>query len=175
MQTEYYQHPQRFPRNVAGPFYTTGGQFNTTNDPGSPLIWCADCLSCEAPEYEAPDLLAPLNDQNYDTFFVRQPESSEEIERACQALTVCCNAALRYGGKNISIIQRLGNNPELCDYIIDHGGNLLLVIDTAGDLLPFAKEIVSLIRQERERQWQLAKPRKWWQFWCRKHKQSIDN
>lgn len=73
--------PRRFERNVPGPFYTTG-----------------DCLACAAPEYEAPDLLAPLEGGNHDTYFVRQPETPEEVEKACRALEVCCVAALRYEG-----------------------------------------------------------------------------
>lgn len=61
--------PIRFEKNVAGDFYTTG-----------------DCMACDAPEAEARDLLAPLENDNWDTYFVRQPETAEEIERACRAL-----------------------------------------------------------------------------------------
>ena len=93
--------PIRFEKNVPGDFYTTG-----------------DCMACEAPESEAPDMLAPLNALNGDTYFVKQPETPEEIERACCALEVCCVAALRYGGKNPAIIRRLGNNPEYCDHLL---------------------------------------------------------
>lgn len=93
--------PPRFEKNVPGDFYTTG-----------------DCLACDAPESEARDLLAPLEKENYDTYFVKQPETPEEVERACRALEVCCVAALRYGGKNPQIIRRLGNNPEYCDHLL---------------------------------------------------------
>jgi hypothetical protein len=94
----------RFERNVAGDFYTTG-----------------ECLACDAPESEAPDLLAPLEGDNFDTYFVKQPETAEEIERACRALEVCCVAALRYGGTNPEIIRRLGNDPEYCDHLLPGG------------------------------------------------------
>ena len=97
-----YEKPQRFEKNVPGDFYTTG-----------------DCLACDGPEHEAPDLLAPLENENYDTYFIKQPETPEEIERACRAIEVCCIAALRYGGKNPGIIRRLGNNPEYCDFLLD--------------------------------------------------------
>ena len=93
--------PTRFEKNVPGDFYTTG-----------------ECLACDAPESEARDLLAPLGNGNYDTYFIKQPETPEEIERACCALQVCCVAALRYSGKNPEIIKRLGNNPEYCDYLL---------------------------------------------------------
>lgn len=94
----------RFRKNVPGPFYTTG-----------------DCLACDAPEHEAPDLLAPLTGDNYDTYFVRQPTTPEEVERACRALEVCCVAALRYGGTDPNIIRRLGNEPDYCDRLLPGG------------------------------------------------------
>src|SRR5687768_14251449 len=107
MSEDYFHHPFRFPGNVEGPFYTTGYQTHATDDPQSPLVWCGECLFCEAPEHEAPELLAPLNDHNIDTYFIRQPASPNELEHACNALKVCCVAALRYGGKDRSIIARL--------------------------------------------------------------------
>ncbi|MES2945349.1 MAG: hypothetical protein V4772_20980, partial [Pseudomonadota bacterium] len=70
----------RFEKNVPGPFYTTG-----------------ECLSCGTPEAMVPDLLAPLTDENGDTYFVRQPSTPEEVERACQA--VRCAARMHFGTK----------------------------------------------------------------------------
>ena len=99
--------PQRCHLNVRGPFYTLG-----------------TCLACEAPEAEAPDLLAPLKDGNYTTYFVKQPETAEEVERACNAIQVCCVMDLRYGGTNRAIIERLGNDEGACDYVI-RGGQLV--------------------------------------------------
>ena len=99
---EYTSH--RFRKNVRGPFYTTG-----------------DCLACDAPEQEARDLLAPLIGCNLDTYFVRQPSTPDEVERACRALEVCCVAALRYGGADPNIIRRLGNDPEYCDRLLPGG------------------------------------------------------
>ena len=93
---------ERFEKNVPGDFYTTG-----------------DCLACYAPEEEAPDLLAELTSEQADTYFVKQPEMPEEIERACRAIEVCCTAALRYGGKDPKIIKRLGNDPLYCDNLIE--------------------------------------------------------
>lgn len=100
--------PHRHPLNVAGPFYTHG--------------WC---VSCEAPEGEAPDLLAPLCAVNYTTHFVRQPGTAAEFERACSACEVCCVADLRYGGTDPLVIRRLGNSPEYCDHLIGHSPDLL--------------------------------------------------
>ena len=107
----WYQHPRRFPKNAPGPFYTLGYVASCGN-------WCGDCLACEVPEAEAPDLLAPLDDHNHDTYFVRQPQNEDEIERACRAIGVCCVMALRYAGTDRAIIRRLGNTSENSDYVI---------------------------------------------------------
>ncbi len=125
------QIPTRFEKNVAGDFYTTG-----------------ECLACDAPESEARDLLAPLEDDNFDTYFVRQPETAEEIERACRALEVCCVAALRYGGTDPKIIRRLGNDPEYCDHLLP------------GGLVPRP----DWLAEQRNNNADLEKP-KWWQLW----------
>lgn len=100
---------RRCPLNAPGPFYTMG-----------------ECLACEAPEAEAPDLLAPLTGGNLTTYFVRQPETPEEAERACRAIEVCCVMDLRYGGTDRAIIERLGNSPNASDYVVQ-GDSLVRV------------------------------------------------
>lgn len=109
-----HQHPKRCPLNAPGPFYTMG-----------------TCLACEAPETEAPDLLAPLTGRNYTTYFVRQPQTPEEVEQACRAIEVCCVMDLRYGGTDRAIIERLGNDPLACDYLIRDGQ--MVLSDKASD------------------------------------------
>ena len=42
-----------------------------------------------------------------DTFFVKQPKTPDEVERACRAIDVCCANALRYAGDDPAIIRRL--------------------------------------------------------------------
>lgn len=95
-------HPERDKRNVDGDFYTIEG----------------GCLACMLPEGEAPTLLNDDKDE-CDIFFVKQPQTKEEVEQACSAIDVCCTEALRYGGKNKEIIKRLGNNPAYCDYNLE--------------------------------------------------------
>ena len=90
--------------NAPGPFYTTG-----------------ECIACGAPEDEAPELLAPLTDENYTTYFRRQPQTAEEVESACRAIEVCCTSALRYAGTEPAIIKRLGNRTEFCDHVLPGG------------------------------------------------------
>ena|SRR5881394_4171339 len=124
-------HP-RHPRNAPGPFYTTG-----------------ECMACGAPEDEAPELLAALDDDNYETYFVRQPTTPEEVERACRAAEVCCVSAVRYGGADPAIIQRLGNRATYCDHLLP-GGPIRFAWET-------------------EEQWRAARGRcrPWWAFWHR--------
>lgn len=70
---------ERYPLNVAGPFYVENG--------------C--CICCEAPLHEAPDLMAMDNSH---CFFKKQPSTPEELERAISAMHVSCVEALRYPG-----------------------------------------------------------------------------
>ena len=127
--------PQRFEKNAPGPFYTTG-----------------ECLACGAPEAEAPGLLAPLDDDNYDTYFVRQPATSEEVERACRAIEVCCASALRYAGTDPAIIRRLGNRGEWCDHLLP-GGPIRLPCESDAQWARAQAE------------WRRANPRPWEGWW----------
>ncbi len=128
------QPPKRFAKSVPGPFYATG-----------------ECISCGAPEAEAPELLSELSDENWDTYFVRQPQSSDEIERACSAIEVCCVSSLRYSGRDASIIRRLGNRPEYCDHTLP-GGPVRLHWES--------DERWRMVQSE----WRGAN-RPWWRFW----------
>lgn len=125
------RHP-RLELNAVGPFYTTG-----------------ECLACTMPEAEAPECLAPLSDDNnYHTYFLRQPETSEEIERVCVAAEVCCVSAIRYSGNEQTIIRRLGNREEYCDNLLP-GGPVRFPWET-------------------DEQWAVANGqarRPWWRFW----------
>ena len=108
-----FAHPRRHPLNVPGPFYTCGG-----------------CLACEAPEVEAPELLAPLRDGNYITHFVRQPRTTPELDAARRAILVCCVNDLRYGGTDPRVIAMLGNHPDTCDYLVRDDSPVLVRADT---------------------------------------------
>lgn len=135
------QHPRRLRCNVEGDFYATGeNPVNCLSD-----RWMGDCLACGGPESVAQDLLAELNESNITTYFVRQPKTPEEIKRACDALKHCCVDALRYGGRDLTIISKLDNDPALCDYVINENGMLVYCLDDQGDLFPWAQQIVNAI------------------------------
>ena len=99
----------RFPKNADGDFYTTGCRYSGGE-------WSGDCLQCDLPESEAPLLMAPLTYDNDDTYFLKQPTNVEELEQAIGATEVCCVNAVRYGGKNKSVILKV--HPDVSDYKI---------------------------------------------------------
>lgn len=164
MEPTDFKHPLRFPRNVDGPFYTTGYQSRNADVPGSPVVWCGDCLWCGAPEAEAPTLFAPFDETYTDTYFVRQPSTPEETEQAIMSARICCVSAVRYGGTDREILAKLDNDPTVCDYIVTETGELQCTVGSDGKLLPFAQAIVDARRAELVRLWK-QQNKKWWQFW----------
>lgn len=99
----------RFPKNADGDFYTTGYKDCEGN-------WAGECLQCDLPESEAPLLMAPLTEDNNDTYFLKQPANTIELEQAIGATEVCCVDAVRYGGKDKEILRRLDS--AISDYKI---------------------------------------------------------
>lgn len=84
------QKRERTPLNAPGPFFTEKD--------------C--CISCMAPEAEAPDLMA-FDEAQGSCYFRRQPETAEEIERACQAVWASCCGAVQYDGDHPAVLRRL--------------------------------------------------------------------
>ncbi|PXY43586.1 hypothetical protein [Flavobacterium hydrophilum] len=62
------------------------------------------CTLCGAPEAEAEGLIGHSENGCY---FIRQPQTEEEIEQAINAIAVSCVSAVRYGGTDQKIIKRL--------------------------------------------------------------------
>jgi len=164
MATAWFKHPFRFPKNADGPFYTTGHECPATADPAAAIVWCGDCLACGAPEAAAPALFALFDENHTDTYFVRQPATDEETEMAIMSARICCLSAVRYGGTDREIITKLGNDPEVCDYVVTEAGDLRVVVGMDGKLLPFAQQIVDARRAEYLRN-KKKQNRKWWQIW----------
>jgi hypothetical protein len=88
----------RYPKNAPGPFFVENG--------------C--CISCGAPEHEAPDLMS--HDENdevfYHCYFKKQPSTPEETEQAIQAVWVSCCGAVQYEGDDPKILQRFAELTE---------------------------------------------------------------
>jgi hypothetical protein len=95
---------QPCPGNAPGPFYVVAG----------------DCLACEAPIAEAPDLMDMNGFPEWSSHcrFHRQPETDREVQQAIDAIPVCCITALRYAGDDKTILDRI-NWPEVCDVMPD--------------------------------------------------------
>lgn len=111
-------HPQRCPLNAPGPFYSLG-----------------NCMACGLPEGEAPELLASIEGDNSTTYFIRQPQTPDEVEHACSAIHVCCIGDLRYGGTDPDILRMFGNDGRLSDFVIRDG----VVIPHVGPTEPGGK------------------------------------
>jgi hypothetical protein len=79
------------------------------------------------------------------------------------ALKVCCMSAFRYGGTDKSIIAKLGNDPELCDYILDNNGTLKNVLDESGEFLPYARQLVRQRLQAWKRKQRMLRVKKFFQ------------
>jgi hypothetical protein len=75
------------------------------------------CIACTAPEHEAPELMA--HDDTDHCYFKRQPETPDELDRAIMAVAVGCCGAVRYGGRDGRIIERIVTlcpGEDLCDH-----------------------------------------------------------
>ena len=82
----------RYHRNSPGPFYVEAGA----------------CISCGAPENEAPDLIC-FDDKESHCYFAKQPASPAETSRAIRSLWVSCCGALRYSGTDPALLARLSD------------------------------------------------------------------
>jgi hypothetical protein len=74
-------------------------------------------MACGAPEARARELM-DHDESDGHCFFKRQPETPEEVNRAILAVWSSCCGAVRYGGDDQSLIQRLVNIGEAdqCDH-----------------------------------------------------------
>ena len=96
---------ERYPENVKGDFYVVNQA----------------CITCGAPEAEAPDLIEHSKLEYGHCYFKKQPTTADELARAISAMQVSCIAGVRYGGKDKVILKRLydlGLQAE-CDYNLD--------------------------------------------------------
>ncbi len=77
------------------------------NAEGNFYVENQSCVTCGAPQAEAPDLIDhSKRDYGY-CFFKKQPQTEEEIERAINAIAVSCVFALSYGWKDEKILKQL--------------------------------------------------------------------
>jgi hypothetical protein len=94
--------PERYSENSTGDFYVQNQV----------------CISCGAPEAEAPDLIEHSKLEYEHCYFKKQPITADELDQAIRAMQVSCIAGIRYGGKDKAILKRLYDLglQEVCDY-----------------------------------------------------------
>ncbi len=95
---------ERYPENSKGDFYVENQV----------------CITCGAPEAEAPDLIEHSKLEYGHCYFKKQPTTADELDRAISAMQVSCIAGIRYGGKDQAILKRLSdlNLQAECDYTL---------------------------------------------------------
>lgn len=103
------------------------------NAPGSFYVENQCCMTCEAPDHEAKDLMAHDEEDGYHCYFKKQPETPEEVERAILACAVSCVRAVRYAGHDPAILDRFRElrSEDSCDVFDD-----LNLEDPRAPLLP---------------------------------------
>jgi len=92
------------------------------NAPGDFYVENENCIACEAPSREAPDLIAHDGEGDYPhCYFKKQPETTEEVERAVMACRVSCVKAVRYAGKDPKVLKLFRDRDceGSCDVIAD--------------------------------------------------------
>ncbi len=101
----------RYPKNAPGPFYVVDGE-----------CMCSGLAPAEAPELISWDSTSPdiYGNEYHHCYFGRQPETPDEIERAIRAIAVSEADAIRYGGDDFAILQRLSDLGlgRLCDHSV---------------------------------------------------------
>lgn len=90
---------KRHPQSVPGDFYVEDGY----------------CLACGVPEFIAPDLVAHTGEPYWHCYWKKQPQTSDELDRAIEILHTQELACHHYGGTDPAIIERL---PPQCGEVI---------------------------------------------------------
>lgn len=99
------------PSNSQGDFCTRGEYVIDSVSSEILTAWHSSCLDCGGPQRVAPELVSKLGDPE-GTYFIRQPETKDEVYAACVAIRSCCNDSLVYRGTNRLITQMLKDEAE---------------------------------------------------------------
>ena len=71
-------------------------------------VFPSECMACGAPESVAPDLMSHTEERYGNCYFVRQPVTPGEVDRAIAAVNASCCGAVVYRGKDPEILGRIG-------------------------------------------------------------------
>jgi len=72
------------------------------------------CMSCGVPQEIAPDLVAWTNEDLQQCYWVKQPKTKDELDRAIQIIHAQEIGCHRYAGSDPAILRRLPR--EQCDH-----------------------------------------------------------
>jgi hypothetical protein len=73
------------------------------------------CMSCGVPQEIAPDLVGWTNDDPQQCYWVKQPQTADELERAIKIIQTQEIGCHRYSGSDPAILRRLP--AEECDHL----------------------------------------------------------
>jgi hypothetical protein len=75
----------------------------------------ACCTSCGVPQAIAPDLVGWTNENQTQCYWLKQPQTADELDRAIKIFHTQELGCHRYGGKDPAILRRLP--AEDCDHL----------------------------------------------------------
>jgi hypothetical protein len=81
-------------------------EYTPKNAPGPFVVLKEQCITCGAPEAEAPDLMAHDEEAN-SCYFRRQPATAAETASAIRAVQVSCCEAVVYRGEDADVLRRI--------------------------------------------------------------------
>ena len=73
------------------------------------------CMSCGVPQEIAPDLVGWTNEDRQQCYWVKQPQTTDELDRAIQVIHAQEIGCHRYSGSDPGILRRLP--AEDCDHL----------------------------------------------------------
>ena len=94
---------------------TTSNSPNAVSARGDFYVQESCCLSCGVPQLIAPELVGWTEEKSPSCYWIRQPESPEEVDRAIKIIHTQELGCHRYAGNDPAILERLPG--EDCDFL----------------------------------------------------------
>jgi hypothetical protein len=88
------------------------GEATPSNAPGDFYVAKDQCITCGAPEAEAPALMG-FDEGVSSCFFRRQPANLDELNAAIRAIHFSCCGAVRYRGSDPYVQRKLADLGDL--------------------------------------------------------------
>ena len=95
--------------------------------PGDFYVEVGKCLACGVPQAVAPDLVGWVDELKRHCYWIKQPETTEELDQAIKVLDSQELECHRYAGTDPAVLSRVATT--CCDYPLEQVG--VLQPDTA--------------------------------------------